>query len=87
MKQLTKVVSRKGQVTVPVEIRRQLGIKEGDRVTFVVEGEEIRLKRGDSVVQRTAGAFKDYGPRLTAEELREVAEEAFVEDATRSGDG
>jgi len=85
MKQLTQVVTRKGQVTVPVEIRRKLGIKEGDRVTFVVDGEEIRFKRGDSVVQRTAGVFKGYGPRLTAEELREVAEEAFVEEAAGSG--
>jgi AbrB family looped-hinge helix DNA binding protein len=79
--ELTKVVTRKGQVTVPVEIRRQLRIKEGDRVTFVIDGEEIRFKRGDSVVQRTAGAFRGYGRRLTAEQLRDAAEKAIAEEA------
>ena len=32
-------ISSKGQITVPLEIRRRLGLKEGDRVEFVVEGE------------------------------------------------
>jgi AbrB family looped-hinge helix DNA binding protein len=82
VKQLTTIVTRKGQVTVPVEIRRELGIKEGDRVTFIVDDDGIRFKRGDSVVQRTAGAFKGYGPQLTAEQLREAAEQAIAEEAT-----
>ena len=30
-------VSSKGQVTIPVEIRRRLGVKAGDRVKFVVK--------------------------------------------------
>jgi len=34
----SSVISRKGQVTVPQEIRIRLGLKEGDRVEFVVEG-------------------------------------------------
>jgi antitoxin PrlF len=32
-------ISSKGQITVPLEIRRRLGLKEGDRVEFVVQGE------------------------------------------------
>ena len=30
-------ISSKGQITVPLEIRRRLGLKEGDRVEFVVQ--------------------------------------------------
>jgi antitoxin PrlF len=30
-------VSSKGQVTIPVEIRRSLGLREGDKVRFVAE--------------------------------------------------
>ena len=30
-------ISSKGQVTVPLEVRRRLGLKEGDRVDFVLD--------------------------------------------------
>ncbi len=83
MRQLMTTVTRKGQVTVPVEIRREMGIKEGDRVTFVVDEAGIHFKRGESVVARTAGLFKGRGPRLSAEQLREIAELGFVEHADR----
>ena len=33
----SSTISSKGQVTVPIEIRHRLGLKEGDRVEFVVE--------------------------------------------------
>ena len=34
-------VTSKGQVTIPVEMRRQLGIKEGDKVLFISNGKNI----------------------------------------------
>lgn len=37
-----KVMPR-GQVTIPKDIREVLGIQTGDRVTFVVEGNTVRL--------------------------------------------
>lgn len=33
----TSTISSKGQITVPMEIRKRLGVKQGDRVEFVVE--------------------------------------------------
>jgi AbrB family looped-hinge helix DNA binding protein len=77
------VITRKGQVTIPIEVRRSLGLKEGDRVAFLLEGKEIRiLPRRGSVAERTAGMFKSSEPPLTAEQLREAAEEAFVEETS-----
>ena len=32
------VISSKGQVTVPQEVRIRMGLEEGDRIEFVVEG-------------------------------------------------
>jgi AbrB family looped-hinge helix DNA binding protein len=87
MKELRTVVTRKGQVTVPAEIRRELGLKLGDRVAFVLDKGEVRLVRTASVVQRTAGAFKSRKPPLTAEQLRESAEQAISEEtAERAGE-
>lgn len=37
-----KVMS-KGQVTIPKNVRDVLGVKSGDRVTFIVDGSTIRV--------------------------------------------
>ncbi len=36
-------VMAKGQITIPKEIREVLGVSSGDRVSFVVEGNTVRL--------------------------------------------
>ncbi|MDD3882630.1 MAG: AbrB/MazE/SpoVT family DNA-binding domain-containing protein [Eubacteriales bacterium] len=36
-------VMAKGQVTIPKDVRAALGINCGDRVTFVVEGKNVKL--------------------------------------------
>ena len=33
----------KGQVTIPADVRKALGVGEGDRVSFVVDGNNVRL--------------------------------------------
>jgi len=40
----SSVVSSKGQVTVPQEIRVRLGLKEGDRLEFVIEGDRTVIR-------------------------------------------
>ncbi|HEX9989741.1 MAG TPA: type II toxin-antitoxin system PrlF family antitoxin [Chloroflexia bacterium] len=39
MKRLLARVSNRGQVTIPAEMRRHLGIKQGDKITFVLDDE------------------------------------------------
>jgi antitoxin PrlF len=78
--QLT-VVTRKGQVTIPADIRRAMGIKEGDKVAFVVEDNQVKLTRKGSVVEQTAGALKSDIPALTPQEERDAAEQAIAEEA------
>jgi AbrB family looped-hinge helix DNA binding protein len=43
-------ISSKGQVTVPIEVRRRLGLKEGDRLEFVFEDGRTFLRPGRSEV-------------------------------------
>ena len=33
----TSILSSKGQITLPLEVRHRLGLKQGDRVEFVFE--------------------------------------------------
>lgn len=37
-------VTSKGQVTIPKEIRRQLGIRAGSRVAFRIVGNHVEMK-------------------------------------------
>ncbi len=41
---LSSIMSSKGQVTVPQEIRLRLGLKEGDRVEFVAQGDQTLIR-------------------------------------------
>ena len=36
-------VMSKGQVTIPRDVRAALGIEAGDRVTFIVDGTNVRV--------------------------------------------
>ena len=42
----SSTISSKGQVTVPIEVRHRLGIREGDRVEFVFEDGRTVLRPG-----------------------------------------
>lgn len=83
MKEHLTVVTRKGQVTLPVEIRRRLGLKEGDKVAFV-EGEQgIQVVRPESVVARTAGSLTSEIPMVSADEERQAAEQVIADEVVR----
>ena len=36
-------VMTKGQITIPKNVREALGVESGDRVTFIVDGNNVRL--------------------------------------------
>jgi AbrB family looped-hinge helix DNA binding protein len=38
--ELAKITS-KGQITIPVAIRKALGVKDGDKVLFIQEGDKV----------------------------------------------
>jgi antitoxin PrlF len=40
----SSTISSKGQITVPQEIRKRLGLRTGDRVEFVVDKERTTIR-------------------------------------------
>jgi antitoxin PrlF len=54
MKKQAKVTS-KGQITVPREIRRRLGVRAGDRLLFEEDGDGVRI-----TAVRKESAFAKY---------------------------
>ena len=63
-------MTSKGQVTVPKAVRQHLGLKQGTRVAFVVEGDHAVLR--PAIPQRAApasgfGMVKVAGPVMPAD--------------------
>jgi len=40
----SSTVTQKGQVTIPKAIRERLGVREGQKVIFIIRGEDVILK-------------------------------------------
>jgi AbrB family looped-hinge helix DNA binding protein len=81
VKQTLTIVTRKGQITLPIEIRRELGIKEGDKVAVflvdAVDGEQpkVVLKPVRSVAELTFGAVPPRKHPLDLDKMRRMFEE------------
>ena len=69
----TAALTSKGQITIPIEVRRKMGLKPGDRVRFV-EGEngEFILKPKTGSIMDMYGIGKWVGPPVTIEEMNET---------------
>lgn len=79
-------LTRKGQVTIPTEIRRALGLVEGDHLIVEVYGTSIVLRRSDSIVDETAGRLSDFAARRSPDEgepEREAFERLVAQEVTR----
>ena len=83
MNHVLTTITKKGQVTIPVEIRHSLGLQPGDKVAFVLEKRELKVKPVKSALHRSFGAVKPRKRPEDFEELERLAEEAMAEDALR----
>lgn len=78
-----KVMS-KGQITIPKDIRDVLGVSSGDRITFIVEGNTVRIVNSavyamQMLQQAMAGEAERTG--LTSEEdVVDLVKEIRYED-------
>ena len=70
--ELAKVTS-KGQVTIPIEIRKKLGIKEGSKVLLLEEAGRIYLANSSMEALREAqAAFAGEAERIGLETEEDV---------------
>ena len=58
-------ITRKGQVTLPVDVRNSLLLKPGGKVRWIVDGGDVKVEPVGSVTERTYGIFKNSCPALT----------------------
>lgn len=70
--ELAKVTS-KGQVTIPVAIRKILGIREGDKLLFVEDGEKVVLMNASTnALLKAQEAFEGVAEELGIKNEQDV---------------
>ncbi len=80
-------VTSKGQITIPIEIRRKLNIKEGDKIVFIEQNgrfyfENANLLAFSRVQEAMAGEAQKVGinsPEEMNELVKEVRKELWEE--------
>ena len=84
-------ITSKGQITLPAELRKALGVKPGEEVAFLPgENGSFRIKRIGHIdelygIVRKLG-YAQHGPPLTTQEIRNAIGEhvAELDQATKS---
>ena len=81
-------VRHKGQITLPADIRDELGLKEGDRLLVELRGKEIVLVTPEDVIDPSAGALAKYAYTRNPDpaEERRWAAQHIAETADRYDD-
>jgi len=67
-------ITSKGQITIPIDIRRKLGVKEGDKVLFVEgQGRIVMMNSSMEALRKAQAAFAGEAERLGLGNEQDVA--------------
>lgn len=80
-------VTSKGQLTIPKEVRRALGVREGDRLVFELRGAEDAGEGGESGEGRAGGEGSTSSDEIRVRVARKPVSFADYEGAWREGEG
>jgi AbrB family looped-hinge helix DNA binding protein len=84
----TATMTSKGQITIPIQVRRTLGLKPGVKIDFyeVADGEYAFRPKAGSIME-LRGCLAYGGPAITIEEMHQALLDhaAELDKATMSG--
>jgi AbrB family looped-hinge helix DNA binding protein len=80
MREIITTVTERGQVTIPAEVRRRLGIKPHDKVVFAIDDSQVRLIPVSFTLESAFGSVK---PLNTPEDFAELSRLAKEEHAAK----
>ncbi len=78
VEEYTGTVTQKGQVTIPLSVRKALGLKPRDRVLFRVSAGRVELLPGPMSLEAVFGAVKPIARPENWKENRRIAREERV---------
>ncbi len=65
-------VGRRGQIVLPKEVRQKIGVKEGDQIAFIIDGEQVVIKPITKSLLDMRGSVKVKGEQNFEKIRREV---------------
>lgn len=72
--ELAKITS-KGQITIPISIRKLLGVRDGDKVLFVQEGNKVVMMNASmDALLEAQRAFQGVAEELGLENEQDVVD-------------
>lgn len=72
-------MTSKGQITIPKEVRDELGLESGTKLDFVRVGpRDYRLRRKNGSVEELFGVLKYDGPPMTIDEVNDAIADGAV---------
>lgn len=64
-------VSDKGQIAIPTDIRKKMGIKKGDSLVMLQKDDKIILEKSDKIALKLDSEFRDVDA-ITEQSLKEL---------------
>ncbi len=87
MKNIMTTLTKKGQVTIPAEIRSYLGIKAKDKVTFSVDNDGVRLSPAEYTLEKVYGMVAPLNKPENFKKYRKIAREEHTKSIIRKMQG
>lgn len=78
----SSTLTRKGQATIPKEIRKELDVKAGDKVIFVRRNNHIAVESVDSLITSLMGSLK---PKVKKRYSDRAADKAISDYVRKHG--
>jgi AbrB family looped-hinge helix DNA binding protein len=85
VRMVESTITRKGQVTIPKAIRDRWGVKEGEKVLFVMRGEEMVLKVIKGTILDLRGSVQPSAHPEDFEKIRQSVRQALVKKVVGHG--
>ena len=86
MQEIISTITSKGQVTIPAEVRRHLGVGDHDKIAFVLEENgDVRLSVPHyPTIESLRGIAGSLSRPMPWQEIEEIAQEEHADDVARS---
>jgi len=75
-------VFNKGQVVIPILLRKKYNIKSGDKINIIAEDDGIKLipEKRPKPIENLAGIFSKYvRKKATDKDINKITEDSFTE--------